>query len=225
VVLDLLELTDPGEATLATVTVAISAGTYQVGEDFLDYPGDTTFVSGSFTAGVLTLSNTGGPATVLQYETALKLVTYENTSLTPDTTTRPVTFTVNDGINVDVTDTRNITVTEVLLTLTDTPTVSMLSADQILMEMPSQEILPTAFNLYRGNLSVLLSSGLYTQPVGQGPDVAQFCQITETTHTDAYQPQSGDVVFYLATAMTAAGEGVLGADSGGAERPHANACP
>jgi len=205
-------------------------------------PANTTYVAGSITLGGAPKTDVlGGPDDECQFDGTSVICNAGTVTAAGGSIAMTLQVTVNGGVanGTMITNTATIasaeladvmpsitnTVGSAALTLTGTPTVSMLSGDQVLLEMPSQGLLPSAFNLYRGDLSVLRSSGLYTQPVGQGPEVSQFCQITGTAHTDAYQPQSGEIVFYLATAMSAAGEGVLGVDSSGAVRPHANSCP
>ncbi|MHC5831346.1 MAG: hypothetical protein ACYT04_89120, partial [Nostoc sp.] len=82
-------------------------------------------ISGSYDNinGVLTLT---GTATVAQYQTALRSVTYQNSSDNPSTTTRTISFVVNDGsfINSNIA-TDNIKLTAVndapVTTATNTP--------------------------------------------------------------------------------------------------------
>jgi hypothetical protein len=73
---------------------------YVSGQDVLSF----TNVSGmgnvaiaSNTAGVLTLTSSGASATVAEWQAALRAVKYSNTSETPNTTARAVTFVINDG--------------------------------------------------------------------------------------------------------------------------------
>ena len=103
-----ITVTDVDDTNLDNATVQIS-GNYQNGEDVLDFT-DTGSITGSFntSTGTLTLS---GSDTLADYQTALRAVTYENTSDDPDTPTRTVTFTVNDGDADSNQPTRNITVT------------------------------------------------------------------------------------------------------------------
>src|SRR5690606_7408520 len=48
-----------------------------------------------------------------QWQSALRAVTYSNSSLSPNTTTRTISFTVNDGADDSVTETKSILVLEV----------------------------------------------------------------------------------------------------------------
>jgi len=102
--------------------------------------------------------------------------------------------------------------------------INLTDASTIVSSMGGAGFTATAYNLYRGDLSVLRSSGQYTQPGTQGSQATSFCQVTESILVDTYLPQSGNAVFYLATAMTVDGEGTLGVTSGGLERENANAC-
>ncbi|MDQ4070650.1 MAG: cadherin-like domain-containing protein, partial [Actinomycetota bacterium] len=95
-----LTLTDPDSPTVASATVQIT-GNYQNGQDVLSFtPIGGNPVTGSFSpaTGVLTLT---GPATLAQMEAALEAVRFSNTSDTPNTATRTVSFQVNDGAGVN----------------------------------------------------------------------------------------------------------------------------
>src|SRR5206468_2189675 len=76
---------------------------------------NTASITGSYNAstGVLTLS---GSDTVANYQTALRSVTYANSSDNPSTTTRTISFQVDDGASVNHasnTQTRNVSITAV----------------------------------------------------------------------------------------------------------------
>jgi hypothetical protein len=104
-----LTLTDPDDTDLVGATVSIAAG-FAVGEDELLFT-DQLGITGSFdpATGVLTLT---GTSAVANYETALRSVTYRNTSDAPDTTQRTITMVVDDGFDTS-SDSRNINVTAV----------------------------------------------------------------------------------------------------------------
>jgi hypothetical protein len=70
---------------------------------------------------VLTLT---GSATLANYQSALRSVTYLNTSDNPSTATRTVSFVVNDGTRQQHAATRNIAVTAV----NDAPVVTTTGA-------------------------------------------------------------------------------------------------
>ena len=81
---------------------------YVNGQDTLAFTNQAG-ITGVWTpaTGVLALS---GSATVAQYQAALRSITYVNTSDAPNTSTRTVSFVVNDGALASNTATRDITV-------------------------------------------------------------------------------------------------------------------
>ena len=89
--------TDFDSANLSGATIQIT-GNYQNGQDFLQFT-DTATIVGSFDAatGILTLS---GVDTVANYQTALRSITYFNSSSNPSLSQRTVSFTVTDTTNV-----------------------------------------------------------------------------------------------------------------------------
>ncbi|MGY0201082.1 tandem-95 repeat protein [Leptothrix sp. BB-3] len=93
-----LTISDADNASLTGATVTISSG-YVSGEDTLAFTNQNG-ITGSFNSstGVLTLS---GTATVAQYQAALRSVTYVNGSDAPSTTSRTVTFQVDDGATLN----------------------------------------------------------------------------------------------------------------------------
>jgi hypothetical protein len=101
-------LTDPDSTEVDGATVSIT-NNFDPGEDALDFT-DTADIAGSYSSatGVLTLT---GADTVANYQAALRAVTYENSSDTPDTSTRTVSFQATDAEgDASNTDTRDITV-------------------------------------------------------------------------------------------------------------------
>ncbi len=89
-----LTLTDAEGDSITGATVTISAN-YANGEDTLSFT-PTGSIIGSFNAGtgVLTLSGTG---TAAEYQTALRSVTYNNTSDAPSTSARTISFEATDS--------------------------------------------------------------------------------------------------------------------------------
>ncbi len=84
----------------------------------------------------------------------------------------------------------------------------------------------SVFNLYRASMTVLVSSGLYTQDPAVVPNAAQVCGQLGGTLDDSFVAPVGQVVFYLVTGEDAGGvEGTLGVNSAGQTRPNANPCP
>ncbi|HEX5127768.1 MAG TPA: DUF4347 domain-containing protein, partial [Rhodocyclaceae bacterium] len=105
-----LTVSDVDSTNLAGATVQIT-GNYQNGQDVLAFTNQLG-ISGSWnaTTGTLTLT---GTTTVANYQTALRAVTYQNTSDNPSTLTRTVSFVASDGSASSNTATRNIGVTAV----------------------------------------------------------------------------------------------------------------
>lgn len=95
-----ITVSDPNSQTLQSATVSISTY-YQSNQDQLTFTGNAStgdiFASFDFTTGIMTLKSGGLPATLAQYQAALRLVSYVNSSSFPLTTTRTVSYQVNDG--------------------------------------------------------------------------------------------------------------------------------
>ncbi|GAB3572398.1 Ig-like domain-containing protein [Hymenobacter daeguensis] len=113
-------VTDADNATLASATVSITTG-FQSGQDVLAFTntGSTMGnIAGSYSAGVLTLTSSGATATLAQWQAALRAITYTNTASAPNTTTRTVSFVVNDGAANSNTATKNITLAAASIAIT-----------------------------------------------------------------------------------------------------------
>lgn len=91
--------TDIGRTTLASATITIS--NFVSGQDVLGFiPNSSTMGNiaiSSNSNGTLNLTSSGATATLAQWQTALRAVTYLNSSESPTTTTRNVTISVDDG--------------------------------------------------------------------------------------------------------------------------------
>ena len=88
-----------------------------------------------------------------------------------------------------------------------------------------QENGPTSWNVYEGDLSVLKSTGVYTQAPGSNPLASRSCGVTDPYVQDLVVPPSGSVRFSLVTGVTGGVEGNLGTNSGGVPRANTNPCP
>src|SRR5262249_57240903 len=90
-----LTLSDADNSTLASATVSI-IGNLHGGEDVLGFTNQNG-ITGSYNAstGVLTLN---GNASLADYQAALRSVTYTDTSDTPNTANRTISFVANDSI-------------------------------------------------------------------------------------------------------------------------------
>ncbi|WP_429118903.1 hypothetical protein, partial [Aeromonas veronii] len=109
-----LTLSDVDSATLASATVAIT-GNFQSGQDLLAFINDGSTmgnISASYNSGpgVLTLTSAGATATLAQWQAALRAVTYDNSSESPNTSARTVSFTVNDGTDASSASTKIVSV-------------------------------------------------------------------------------------------------------------------
>ncbi|MBF0383419.1 MAG: hypothetical protein HQL69_20560, partial [Magnetococcales bacterium] len=80
---------DVDDSDLEEATISIS-GNYQDGEDILSFT-DQNGITGKWDAATGTMTLTG-TATKAQYETALRSITYENTSDNPNSDSRTVSF-------------------------------------------------------------------------------------------------------------------------------------
>ena len=113
---------DVDNTTLTGASVWISAA-YVNTEDVLAFT-NTPNITGTWnaTTGILTLT---GTTTVANYQSAIQSITYQNTNnSTPSTTTRTVSFQVNDGVALSNIATRNINVTPVI----DAPVLANMEA-------------------------------------------------------------------------------------------------
>ncbi|CAB3639578.1 hypothetical protein LMG24076_00163 [Trinickia soli] len=112
-----LTVTDGSATTLGSTTVAITGG-FHSGEDVLAFTNDGATmgnIAASYNAatGVLTLTSTGATATLAQWQSALRSITYTDTAVTPNNATRTISFTAVDGVsNTSATATRNVTITD-----------------------------------------------------------------------------------------------------------------
>ncbi len=114
-----LTISDADSTTLANATVSITSN-FTTG-DVLDFINDNTTMYGNITGnynsstGVLSLSSVGSTATLAQWQSALRNVTYYSTSETLSTSaiSRTVSWIISDGSLNSTTDTSTITVTGV----------------------------------------------------------------------------------------------------------------
>ncbi|MDF3864842.1 DUF4347 domain-containing protein [Pseudomonas denitrificans (nom. rej.)] len=115
---------DADSTTLDHATVAIT-GNFRSSEDVLSFANTNSSLFGSITGsydsstGKLTLSS-GAPATLAQWQAALRAVVYVNTSDNPNTATRTISFNTNDGS----TDGNAVTKTVSVTAANDAPQIS-----------------------------------------------------------------------------------------------------
>jgi HSP20 family molecular chaperone IbpA len=113
-------LTDANSTNLASLTVTIV--NRPDGASEILAATTVTGVTSTFNNGVLTLT---GSATVEQYQTMLRSVTYNNTDGTPTTTPRTITFVASDGTNNSNTATTTVTI----VTAANAPVVDLNGAE------------------------------------------------------------------------------------------------
>ena len=94
-------VTDVDNTTLASSSISITAN-FNPGQDTLAFTSNNSTmgnVSGSYNtlSGALTLASSGSTATLNQWQNALRSVTYVDTSYTPNTANRTISFVANDG--------------------------------------------------------------------------------------------------------------------------------
>ena len=103
-------VTDPDAGTQITgATVQVTAN-FAAGQDVLALSGSHGPITADLSGDTLTLSGSASPAA---YQAALRAVTYVNSSETPSTLARTVTFTVTDGTALSGSDTKGIAVVAV----------------------------------------------------------------------------------------------------------------
>lgn len=149
-----IAMTDSDNTTLASATVTISGG-FQSGGDVLAFTNDnaTTFgnVSGSYNAGTgtLTLTSSGATATLAQWQSVLKAVTYANTSQDPTATNRTISFAVSDGTASSNTATKAVSV----IPVNNAPTFSATGSNPTYTENGS------AVALFSGTVASTIEAG------------------------------------------------------------------
>ena len=112
-----LTVSDPDSPDLASATVTIT-NLLDAGIETLAATTTGTAITANYVAPTLTLS---GSDTLANYQQVLRTVTYNNTSLSPNTTARIITFVVNDGTDASATATTTLSITSVNSPPTVTP--------------------------------------------------------------------------------------------------------
>ncbi|MEH2060844.1 MAG: cadherin-like domain-containing protein [Nostoc sp.] len=105
-----ITVSDVDSLNLASATISITSG-FASTQDTLTFTNQNG-ITGSYNSstGILTLT---GSDTVANYQTALRTITYTNSSDNPTVTPRTISFLVNDGSNDSTAVTRNINITAV----------------------------------------------------------------------------------------------------------------
>jgi hypothetical protein len=82
-----------------------------------------------------------------------------------------------------------------------------------------------SWNLYRGDLEILRSTGIYTQQSGSNALALQACELLTPVFEDSDVPPTAASAFYLVTGLSSGQESDLGTDSAGNTRPNTFPCP
>ncbi|MGO4830764.1 beta strand repeat-containing protein, partial [Rhizobiaceae sp. 2RAB30] len=121
-----LTLSDIDDTALSSAAVSISGG-FVSGQDVLAFTripatmGDIVLDNYNSATGVLTLESPSGTATLAQWQAALRAVIYTNSSDTPGTGNRTISFVVNDGALNSLAGTKTVSVAAV----NDAPVVTL----------------------------------------------------------------------------------------------------
>ncbi len=205
-----ITVTDRDNATLASGTVSIT-GNFHSGEDVLAFTNTSsaTFgnIVGSYNSGtgVLTLTSSGATATLAQWQAALQAVTYNDTSGTPNTATRTISFVVNDGTVNSAAVTRNIAIQ------LPTPTVSGLTAGTDTGSSSSDGITSNATPTVTGSAEAGSTVTIYVDGVSAGTATASGTgawsyafsnAIASGSHAITAMATSGSVNSSVSTAYT-----------------------
>ncbi|MGF1936120.1 MAG: beta strand repeat-containing protein [Nostoc sp. ChiQUE02] len=152
-----ITVSDLDSANLSSATVSISSG-FVSAQDTLAFTNQNG-ITGSYNSstGILTLT---GSSTLANYQTALRSITYTNSSDSPTTTPRTVSFVVNDGTANSTAVTRNINITAV----NDTP----VAVNDSITTNKNTPIIISATTLLSNDTDVdvsdVLSINSFTQP-------------------------------------------------------------
>ena len=123
---DSIKLIDFDDTDLTGATLQITGG-YVDGEDTLNFTNQNGIIHAwDSVTGTLTLTATGG-ASIADFETALRSVTYINGSEDPDVSTRSIEWTITDGEDSSYTTTTEVEV----VTVNDRPVIADLGGDTL----------------------------------------------------------------------------------------------
>jgi len=152
-------VSDLDSASLANATISIVDG-YLSTEDQLLFT-ETQSITKTFQTATGTLS-LSGVATLAQYQNALKLVKYQNTSDNPNTYTRLIRIQVSDGLS----QSQAITQTLFVAPLNDPPTISGAGSTSAYVENGSPIAIATNILLEDVDNTMLSSAIVYIRPGG-----------------------------------------------------------
>ncbi|MBW3791573.1 DUF4347 domain-containing protein, partial [Aeromonas veronii] len=196
-----LTLSDVDSTTLASATVAIT-GNFQSGQDLLAFTNNGSTmgnISASYNSGtgVLSLTSAGATATLAQWQAALRAVTYANSSDTPNTSTRTVSFTVNDGTDASSTATKGVSVAAA----NDAPQVTTTGGTTPFTEGASATVIDSSLTLSDVDSATLASATVtITGNFQSGQDLLAFTNNGSTMGNISASYNSGTGVLTLTSA-------------------------
>jgi VCBS repeat-containing protein len=202
-----ITVADQDSPTLASATIQIT-GNLQPAEDVLAFTNDgstmgniAVSVAYNPATGLLTLSSAGNTATLAQWQSALRAVTYNNTSQNPTTTARTVSFIVNDGALASNTATRGVTVTAV----NDAPVLAAIEGGALAYtendaatSITSTMTVADVDSLTLTTATITISSNFQS-----GQDVLSFVNVPATMGNVAIQSNIGGVLTLTSAGGTA----------------------
>lgn len=210
-----LTLSDVDSGTLTGATVSISAN-FASGQDVLGFV-DQNGITGSYEAGVLTLS---GSSSVAHYQTALRSVTYFNSSDNPSAAVRSVSFQVDDGAGAN--HASNIATSTVTITAVNEAPINIVPGAQLAfiatnfsitglamsdVDVGSAANVTSTLSVLHGTLTVLpaggaVVSGNGTAAVTLTGTVAQINTILAATNGVVYKGNIGFAGVDMLTMLT-----------------------
>ncbi|PZW92567.1 putative secreted protein (type I secretion substrate), partial [Pseudomonas sp. 478] len=190
-----LTITDIDSSNLTGATVSITSN-FATGQDVLAFTNQNG-ITGSYNAGTGVLTLTGA-ATVVQYQAALRSVTYSNSSDNPSTTARTISFQVDDGAAAN--HASNVATTTVTVSaVNDAPTTSGLAITETSISFVAADpdnatlSLQSPFAAAFGNPSITSGASTNLSPVEQGSVVLGTLQVKDGSVA------AGVVELYLGT--------------------------
>jgi hypothetical protein len=81
-----------------------------------------------------------------------------------------------------------------------------------------------SWNVYRGDLGLLMQTGTYTQPPGSNPLAGKECNLDHCGTGQPQDPPPGGCVFFLVTGNSGSTECPLGNTSSGTPRENTEGC-
>ena len=195
VINSLITITDPDTTKMQGATVAIVSG-FDSSQDVLLFT-DQNSIVGNYNAGTGVLTLTGA-STTSNYQTALRSVKYRNTSSTPSTIARGITFSVTDGSPA-------VSLTGTVITINRPPAIATeekktgaggniaLAASEILSDPDDNLDLSTLVVTSKQGAQVSVNNGVITINYGSIPTFKGTDEITITVCDTAGRCQTSTV--------------------------------